>query len=444
MNIDHYVGALTLRNYKCFSTLELNLNPALTIFFAKNAGGKSAILRALAISLSPFVSELSRQQLGLDSADPRQKLTSSAPVTMEPQFPLIIQVGIALGEKSCSSEIVVASRNAVPSGGHPLREKARVTAQRLRAGSTELLPLFAFYGTGRFRVSSTQDVPNEKIDKSRTTGYSNCLQASASFLECSDWLKYATYADLQERHRNSLTNGQTAYSRLLEEVSRAVQSCVEDSTGWTDFRYDIARESVVLSHDVYGVLELSQLSDGIRGMVALVADLAYRCVRLNALAECPNGIVASTPGIVLIDEVDLHLHPAWQQVVVASLTRAFPRMQFVLTTHSPQVLASVGPEFIRELVSESDGTVRAITPEYSLGATSSQVLEGLMHVESRPPQLDIVRSLARYRFLVEAGEASSEEGREIWAELMLWGGSWEPELRRLEIQKRMAEASRRS
>ncbi|MGB8922932.1 MAG: AAA family ATPase [Pseudomonas sp.] len=95
------------------------------------------------------------------------------------------------------------------------------------------------------------------------------------------------------------------------------------------------------------MLKVSQLSDGIRNIVALAADIAYRCIKLN-----PHlGITAphQCTGVVLIDEVDMHLHPAWQQTVIPDLLGAFPNIQFIVTTHSPQVITSVQAKCIRVL-----------------------------------------------------------------------------------------------
>jgi predicted ATP-binding protein involved in virulence len=95
----------------------------------------------------------------------------------------------------------------------------------------------------------------------------------------------------------------------------------------------------VAHHDQHGELSVALLSDGIRNMIGMVADIAFRATKLNP----QFGFLAAkeTPGVVLIDEVDMHLHPEWQQVVLQSLTTAFPALQFIVTTHSPQVLTTV-------------------------------------------------------------------------------------------------------
>ena len=99
-------------------------------------------------------------------------------------------------------------------------------------------------------------------------------------------------------------------------------------------------------------IPLSQLSDGYKGVISLVADIAYRMATLNP--QLGMDILEKVDGVVLIDEVDLHLHPAWQQKVLNNLTDIFPNVQFIVTTHAPSVINSVKKENIRML---SDGEV---------------------------------------------------------------------------------------
>jgi len=86
-------------------------------------------------------------------------------------------------------------------------------------------------------------------------------------------------------------------------------------------------------------LPFSYLSDGFRNMVAMVADIAVRCASLNP--QFKGDAARNTPGVVMIDEIDLHLHPKWQRRVVNDLLNAFPKIQFVATTHSPFVIQSL-------------------------------------------------------------------------------------------------------
>ncbi len=124
-------------------------------------------------------------------------------------------------------------------------------------------------------------------------------------------------------------------------------------------------------------------------MMALVADIAIKAVTQNNHlvpedAQAPaNGalpdVLDQTPGVVLIDELDVHLHPRWQRRVATDLKLTFPKIQFVCTSHSPQVIGEVAPDEIRQLDDESLGRV----PDQSYGLDSNAILEDIMGADSR-------------------------------------------------------------
>ncbi len=113
--------------------------------------------------------------------------------------------------------------------------------------------------------------------------------------------------------------------------------------------------------------------------------------------------------IVLIDEVELHLHPAWQQRVLADLTRTFPNAQFIVSAHSPQVLTTIKPEQIVELRLESGGVVAEQTSAATYGAEAGDVLTTVMDVKERPDGNEFVGALEGYMALVGDGSGESEE-----------------------------------
>jgi predicted ATP-binding protein involved in virulence len=131
-------------------------------------------------------------------------------------------------------------------------------------------------------------------------------------------------------------------------------------------------------------MRVSWLSDGVRAMMSLAADIAFRAARLNK--RLGEDAARQIGGIVMIDEVDLHLHPTWQQQVLGALRATFPKLQFIVTTHSPQVLSSVHNTHIRTLDPVMEGEFIAATPLIqTLGATSLDVLQGVMGTPIRAP-----------------------------------------------------------
>ena len=151
----------------------------------------------------------------------------------------------------------------------------------------------------------------------------------------------ATFIEVPNELRRPVKVVQDAVNEVLKPV------------GWQHLQYSERYDkSLVLKHPTYGVMKISQLSDGIKNMLAMIADIAYRCVLLNGHLE--DQAAKKSPGVVMIDEVDMHLHPQWQQTVIKALRDAFPRIQFIVTTHSPQVLSTVPAESIRVIKHEID------------------------------------------------------------------------------------------
>jgi predicted ATP-binding protein involved in virulence len=227
--------------------------------------------------------------------------------------------------------------------------------------------------------------------------------------------------------------------RLLAAVNQAVNNVLERETGWRELFWDREGRQLVLQHPVHGQLPLDFLSDGVRTTVALVADAAHRCARLNP--HLGENAAKETPGLLLVDEVDLHLHPEWQQSIVRMLRTAFPRLQLVLTTHSPQVLSTVEAHSIREIgIHDGTGEV-SIPPIQTQGVGSEDVMASVMHVDSRP-DLPQTQWLSEYRALVHAGEHESAAGKSLWARLVEHFGPEHPVMIDIDTFRRLQDFKR--
>lgn len=130
----------------------------------------------------------------------------------------------------------------------------------------------------------------------------------------------------------------------LKAVSTAVTSCIP---GARDFYFDVSYGHLMIKLDHEGLVPFDDLSDGYRNMVGIIADIAHRASRLNP--HFGAEAASKTEGIVLIDEIDLHLHPKWQRRVVTDLKEAFPKLQFIVSTHSPFILQSLQPGEVIDL-----------------------------------------------------------------------------------------------
>ena len=141
-------------------------------------------------------------------------------------------------------------------------------------------------------------------------------------------------------------------------------------------------------------LSLNQLSDGEKNMIAMVGDIARRLSMANPSMDNP----LEGDGIVMIDEVDLHLHPKWQRLIISKLVEVFPNTQFIVTTHSPQILSHVKAENIFLLKQEEDN-ISVTKPTESYGKSTNRQLEDILGVEARP--LEIKKDLHKLFKLIQ-------------------------------------------
>jgi predicted ATP-binding protein involved in virulence len=181
----------------------------------------------------------------------------------------------------------------------------------------------------------------------------------------------------------------------FQAVKQVVLGCIPDADG---LRYDPDMKEIVLSIGGHEQ-PFYNLSAGQRMMLALTADIAIKAVTLNSYlfapgkseAEEPERLMKATPGVVLIDELDVHLHPRWQRRVASDLKRSFPEIQFVCTSHSPQIIGEIMPDEIRMLRDEA-----VFVPVRSFGIDSSRILEDLMDAKPRNETIDkLLNQLSR-------------------------------------------------
>jgi predicted ATP-binding protein involved in virulence len=219
-----------------------------------------------------------------------------------------------------------------------------------------------------------------------------------------------------------------------------------EPTGWTTIDWEWilplrdgqnrwrTEGEVVVEHEIHGRHPLSRLSDGVRNTVALVADVAQRCVRLNP--HLGEEAALCTPGVLLIDEVDMHLHPGWQQQFVRLLQRAFPLLQLIVTTHSPQVLSTVDYESVR-VITVDNGTATFRQPEFQTrGVESADVLARVMGVHS-VPEVEEALWLSQYRALIQEDATETDDARRILKDLLEHFGGAHPVMHEISTLQRL-------
>jgi len=464
------VDKLSLQNFRCFTDCELELHPELTVLVADNALGKSALLDALRLALNVFVTTMGRSKqcrgfertdvhLALEKADSDGKEIEKG--LMQMRFPVRFTAeGIVSGESVTWSRSLkgdgaylrtsMKDTRAMRAAANRLSKQLDVIDNREGEQPT-LLPIAAFYGTGRLWdehrltkgkrwLASTSPI--------RASAYLDCLSPSSSYKSFAAW--YEKTADAVRDPRFKTVGSAERPDNHLAAVRDAVRAVLEP-TGWAAIDWEFAprdrsgqpqgRGFVVVEHLKNGRLPLSHLSDGVRNMVALVADLTHRCVRLNP--HLGESAASLTPGVLLIDEVDMHLHPRWQQLVVSLLQSTFPKMQLVFSTHSPHVLSTVDFNSIRVIRIEAGHGETKKPFAQTLGDESAGVLARVMDVDPIP-NVKSSRLLSHYHALVQNGRDQSEEANDTWRQLLVHFGVEHHLLQEAAILRRLQEFRRQN
>ncbi|MDR9754112.1 AAA family ATPase [Pseudomonas sp. SZMC_28357] len=412
---------LSLKNYRRFAELEIDFDPELTVIAARNGQGKTTVMEAIVAALGPFVGAFDQGvSKHIDRTDARYVRIGEG-FESEQQFPVIINAEMITPDVQWQRALNGPKSRTTTKESEPLASWGREFQSMLRTNSEVSLPLVRYYSSRRLWVSHKNVSSKAVLTESRTAGYEDCLSVFSTFVQLQEWMRKATLAALQQKQQSGYEHSNL--EARLQGIRNAVNEVMVEE-GWNDFHYSLTFEGLSMAHPDHGALPLSLLSDGVRAMITLVADLALRCARLNG--HLKEKAPRETTGIVLIDEVDLHLHPAWQQRVIANLRKAFPNIQFIVSTHSPQVLSTVKSKSIRMLFQNAQGQWQAVSPSQEVkGVESAVALNDVMGVNSIPP-VDEAHWLADYTAKIEDGTDKDAGGAALREKLLDFYGPQHP------------------
>ena len=406
-----------IENFRAIEKLDLALDTRLTVLHGANAHGKTSVLGAIAAGLGavPYL---------LSGVFERGFLDTDLRVGA-----LDLRVALTTVDGISWSGTITRGQ---PARGYTsaLKDKADEIFSDCNEGRPVEFPIVAFYDTDRVIFDLTERWSDFKKEFTRYDAFKGALSSRTNFQGIFEWFYFKENEELREQRERRDFGYQL---RDLSSVRHAISSMLGDVSE-PHMEMDPPRFMVTIKTGGKSEkLALDQLSGGYRAVLALAADLAWRMAQGNPHLDNP----LESEAIVLIDEVDLHLHPSWQQRILDDLTRTFPNAQFIVSTHSPQVLTTAKPEHIVELCREEDGRIVAGSPAAATyGAEAGDVLTTVMRVNERPEN-DFKIALDRYRRLVSSGDGESSKARDIRKQLERMSPH-DPALDRadLEIRKR--------
>lgn len=402
------INNLTLNNFRGYKKFKLSINNKLTVLVGENGSGKTSILEAIACGLGPFLTAM---------PDAKGKLIRNSDIHIDSK-------GIADLARISIDTVSSLSWDLATKGANKT-DIAKVGTAALSDFAKQIVdldeeyPLIAYYGTNRTLSANTGKVLINPFEKeARGDGYDSALDAKINYNVIKNWFSKIEVDELKLRDEKQ--NHQFVHP-AKNLIQNTVKSIVERTDNVT---FDKDTNDVVVSwkneENQTISLSLEQLSEGYRNMVALTIDLVRRAYLLNPKSNDPLNV----SGIVLIDEIELHLHPRWQQKVLSDLTNLFKNIQFIVTTHSPQILTTVKGEAIRVVSSAFEQAELVSSP---FGGESNRVLLQVLGVEARPKTI-VSELLARYFALIEDGKGEGEDALELRKRLNELTDSTEPKL----------------
>lgn len=394
------VSNIVLHNFRKYEHARFNFHDHFTVLIGDNGAGKTTILDALALMLSTYLQgskiKTGRSVIGPDDA--RFIIR-----TKEGQFFREPQKDVYLTSESIFRGSTIYWQRDIGDRGGKAKDLVNMGAEDrylISKGESPELPLLLYYGAGRL-WDVHRDIETEKPG-SQLDAYRFCLDPKSDQKAFEKWFKKLSFSELQKKNTIS----------ALDVVKEAVLTCIPDAKM---FYHDTDEDQIMIDLENSGLMPFNYLSDGYRNMVAMVADIAHRASRLNP--HFGTTAAKETSGVVLIDEIDLHLHPKWQRRVVGDLQSAFPRIQFIATTHSPFILQSLEPGEVIDLNHQIDNQQIEFSPKgiaapgpdnefsnRSLEDIAEEIMAVSVPQRSRRYQKMYVAAMDYYRLLQQAND----------------------------------------
>ncbi|MEB0078735.1 AAA family ATPase [Pseudomonas sp. CCI3.2] len=424
---------IRLRNVGRFVDLQVALAPThqhasnVTVLVGNNGAGKTSLLKSVALSLSWLVARI-RSEKGSGNRIAEDVIhnsasTASISISIHDTYARDVEIEFSPERDNFDWSVTAVRKGRKADANSQLTDVSHL-ADNYRAmlgiNDQASVPLIVFYPVER----SVLEIPL-KI-KTRHTfgqldGYDNSLNGGVDFRRFFEWFRE------REDGENEVgvpTNVLTDISRRFGQDSELWHALSQLNASSRDRQLTAVRSAIAafmpgfnnlrvqrkprlhMAIDKDNVtLNVSQLSQGEKSMMALVGDIARRLAMMNPSLKNP----LEGDGIVLIDEVDLHLHPKWQRTLVRQLTTTFPNCQFLLTTHSPLVISDAKDVLCYVM---DDGDVQEQPGLYGLDA--NQVLLSVMDTDIR--NSDVQQKLDGLHSLLQDGKV--EEATSLYASLL--------------------------
>lgn len=334
---EFYIKDISLTNYKKYTSLEhpLCFHKQFTLIIGENGAGKTSILDAVATILGGYLQVYKNIKSGerhsIKFSDINVKTLEIQGIqTLHYKTPVEVK-GIC---KINNNDVPITRfrQSTNPTAMTKLLKKDnhalfRVVSE-LEDNVDSILPVISYHGTGRLWEQNKTASKMEHLTK--LDGYKDCLNAKSNYRNFLAWFEKL------ERHEFNIRQEIPVLKAVKNSVMQAISMLTERDV--ESFNYREADLEIKFIDSTQRE-RVSLMSDGYKNIIGIVSDIAYRMAILNP--SLGKEITNKTTGIILIDEIDLHLHPKWQKEIINILITLFPRVQFIASSHSPFIIQSL-------------------------------------------------------------------------------------------------------
>lgn len=372
-----YLLKLKLNNYRKFESKEITFNNRMNVIIGKNSSGKTAILEAVNVMLGAYLAAYSkyvpsRYVFNISKMDPTLKakvIKDQSVLTPDTvaQYPCSVECKMQWDGKKINFQRMVEQSEGRTKfkSNNPMQQYVKSWEDKIQMANNEdrtlILPIVLYLSSARLwnenRNSDVSSLP------SRTDAYKNCLDKKHGTQLVFDYIK--TIKNIANEENKGIAF--SVYDVLMDAVQIGLKDELQDGD---KVMFSSRFNDIALMKKDNTVLQFDSLSDGYRNVIKIILDVAVRMCILNPYLR--ENVLRLTPGIVIIDEIDLSLHPTWQKRIISILKEIFPKVQFICATHSPFIIQSLEQG---ELLSLED----IIDEEYS-GQSIEDIAEDIMGV----------------------------------------------------------------
>ncbi len=361
-----HVKKITIENFRGIRNIKIEFHKQMNVFIGINGSGKSSVLDMLAILFSHSRIFSDGELLSIDLRSiPYNANSIDASLECE-ALETNVKVSVKQSANEFNSKVEYGNPNHLDVRWKEIVEKHDVGFD---------FPLAVYYPTNR----GILDIPERIRGYQPVENSMDSLKGALS--NALDFRSFVARLRESEKSLNIIRNSQgfEFYNDWYASQAKAVKQAIENVvSGFTEIHVQQKPFDVVIKKGTTN-LSLTQLSDGEKCLIALVGDLAQRLAIANPLVNEP----LRGKAVVIIDEIDLHLHPQWQRMILPKLMETFPNCQFIVSTHSPQILGELRSENVFILADGENG-IEARRPAYEIyGQTSGTLLEDMMQTPER-------------------------------------------------------------